>query len=84
MPGISVTGSTVYDLASICALASAAVKDDAKLQDQYAARAVELLRQAFAKGYKEAAHMKKDKDLDALRDREDFKRLVAELETKKE
>jgi hypothetical protein len=27
-------------------------------------------------------HAKKDKDLDALRDREDFKKLIAELETK--
>ena len=29
---------------------------------------------------KDAEHMKKDKDLDALREREDFKKLVAELE----
>jgi WD40 repeat protein len=80
----NVTGNTLHDLACVCALAAAAVRDDAKLQDQYAARAVELLRQAVAKGFKEAAHMKKDKDLDALRDREDFKRLLAELETQKE
>ena len=43
-----------------------------------------MLRDAVAKGYKDAAHMKKDKDLDALREREDFKRLVADLEAKKE
>ena len=67
-----VDGGMLYNLACVCALAATAVRDDAKLQDQYAARAVELLRQAVAKGYKEAAHMKKDKDLDALRDREDF------------
>jgi tetratricopeptide (TPR) repeat protein len=82
---------TLYDLACVCAVASAAVRDAkspgadvVQLAEEYAARAVELLRQAVAKGYKEAAHMKKDKDLDALRDREDFKRLVAELETKQE
>src|SRR5262249_35442352 len=72
------TGNTLYDLACVCALAAAAVQDDAKLQDQYAARAVELLRQAVARGYKDAAPLKKDTDLDALRGREGFKRLVAE------
>ena len=39
-----------------------------------------MLRQAVAKGYKDAAHMKKDADLDALRERDDFKKLVAEME----
>jgi hypothetical protein len=38
------------------------------------------LRQAFFKGYKDAAHMKQDRDLDALRGRDDFKKLLAELE----
>jgi serine/threonine protein kinase/tetratricopeptide (TPR) repeat protein len=75
----TVTGDVLYNLACICALAAAAVKDDAKLQDQYAARAVELLRQAIAKGYKDAAHVKQDKDLDALRSRQDFTKLFAEL-----
>src|SRR5262249_53214413 len=70
------TGSALYDLACACALAAAAVQDDAKLQDRYAARAVELLRQAVAKGFKDAAHMNKDRDLHALRDRAGFKSLV--------
>jgi serine/threonine protein kinase/tetratricopeptide (TPR) repeat protein len=73
------TGNTLYNLACVCALAAAAVGDDAKLQDQYAARAVELLRQAVAKGYKDAAHAKQDKDLDALHSRSDFEKLLAEL-----
>jgi eukaryotic-like serine/threonine-protein kinase len=55
-----------------------------KLADQYGRRAVELLRQAQAAGYfRDAgrlARMKQNKDLDAIRDRDDFKRLVAELE----
>ena len=38
------------------------------------------LKQAVAAGYKDAAHMKQDNDLDSLRHREDFKKLVAELE----
>ena len=40
------------------------------------------LRQAVAAGYRNAAHMKNDPDLDALRDREDFKRLIASLAEK--
>ena len=40
------------------------------------------LKQAVAAGYKDVGHMKQDKDLDALRDREDFKALMRELEAK--
>ena len=46
----------------------------------YGDQAMAMLRQAVEKGYKNAAHMKKDTDLDPLRKREDFKKLVAELE----
>jgi non-specific serine/threonine protein kinase/serine/threonine-protein kinase len=45
-------------------------------------RAMDWLRKATAAGYKNSAHIKKDKDLDALRDREDFKKLLSELEAK--
>ena len=40
------------------------------------------LSDAVGKGYKDAAHMKKDKDLDPLRDREDFQKLLAQLEAR--
>jgi hypothetical protein len=40
------------------------------------------LTKAAAAGYKDAANMKKDKDLDPLRGRDDFKKLLAELEPK--
>lgn len=53
------------------------------LAHSYADRAMALLRQAVAKGYKDAAHLKKDKDLDPLRSRPDFQKLLAELEQKK-
>jgi serine/threonine protein kinase len=49
----------------------------------YADQAIAILRDAVAKGYRDIEHMKKDKTLDALRQREDFKNLLAELETKK-
>jgi hypothetical protein len=48
--------------------------------DDEANRAMVWLKQAIAAGFKDAAHMKKDKDLDALRGRDDFKKLLAELE----
>jgi len=62
--------------------AAAAVSGDDKQVEQYAARAVELLRQAVAKGYKDAAHMKKDTDLDPLRSHPEFQKLLKELEAK--
>jgi hypothetical protein len=49
----------------------------------YASQAMGFLRQAVDKGYKDAAHIKNDTDFDPIRNREDFKRLLAELEAKK-
>jgi len=40
---------------------------------------VALLRQAVAAGYSDAEHVAKDPDLDALRQREDFKQLLRSL-----
>jgi hypothetical protein len=71
-----------YDAACVFALSAAAVHDDDKQAEPYAVRAVELLRQAVAKGFKDVAHLKKDSDLDPLRQREDFKKLLRELERK--
>ncbi len=56
--------------------------DAAKLAKDDADRAMQWLQKAVQAGYKDAAHMKKDTDLDPLREREDFKKLVAELEKK--
>jgi hypothetical protein len=51
----------------------------ARQADAEAEQAIAWLKKAVAAGYKNAAHMQKDKDFDALRDREDFKKLLAEL-----
>jgi serine/threonine protein kinase/tetratricopeptide (TPR) repeat protein len=51
----------------------------AKEADVEADRAMAWLQQAVAAGYKDATHIKQDNDLDSLRAREDFKKLVAEL-----
>jgi tetratricopeptide (TPR) repeat protein/serine/threonine protein kinase len=53
------------------------------LAQSYADRAMDLLRQAIRKGFKNAKKMKEDPDLDPLRPRADFQKLLAELEEKK-
>jgi tetratricopeptide (TPR) repeat protein len=46
----------------------------------YGDATMKFLRDAVSKGYKDVPHMKKDTDLDPLRQREDFQKLIAELE----
>jgi tetratricopeptide (TPR) repeat protein len=46
----------------------------------YGDAAMKLLREAVSKGYRDVAPMKRDHDLNPLRQREDFQKLVAELE----
>jgi serine/threonine protein kinase/Tfp pilus assembly protein PilF len=48
----------------------------------YGDAAMRLLRDAVSKGYKDVPNLKKDTDLDPLRQREDFQKLVAQLEGK--
>jgi tetratricopeptide (TPR) repeat protein/tRNA A-37 threonylcarbamoyl transferase component Bud32 len=54
-----------------------------ELAQEYADRAMATLRQAAAHGYRGAAHVQKDPDLDPLRSRDDFRRLLDELEKAK-
>jgi tetratricopeptide (TPR) repeat protein len=74
----------LYDAACVFALAADRPKeaDGSLSKGECAKRAVALLRQAVAKGYRDAKHIKEDEDLKALREREDFKKLLAELEKK--
>jgi serine/threonine protein kinase len=51
-------------------------------RDKQADLAMESLKQAVAAGFDNVAQIKQDTDLGALRGREDFKKLVAELEAK--
>jgi tetratricopeptide (TPR) repeat protein len=75
---------SLYNLACLYGLATAATKDDSIRADQYATRAVDFLTRARAAGYfKERAkveHFKKDENLRALRDRADFQRFLGDLE----
>jgi tetratricopeptide (TPR) repeat protein len=73
----------IRDAAAVFAVCSVAAREDAKLSEQYAARAVALLRRAFEKNYKAiATDIRRDKNLDVLRSREDFKKLLTEWEAK--
>jgi serine/threonine protein kinase/Flp pilus assembly protein TadD len=72
---------------SLCVLAVAKHdKLDAKRRKEaaqfYGDKAMKLLRDAVSQGYKDVAQMKKDTDLDPLRQREDFQKLLVELEGK--
>jgi tetratricopeptide (TPR) repeat protein len=81
-------GEDAYKAACFLSRCIPLAQQDKKLSDgrrqelarSYGDRAMEALRQAAAKGYKDIAHLQRDKDLDALRQREDFRTLLAELE----
>jgi tetratricopeptide (TPR) repeat protein len=82
----------VFHAACACAVSSAAVREDAalaaaerdKLAGQYADRALALLQRLHDAGYFRAPKRVKDlqteKDLDAVRAREDFKALLAAVQ----
>ena len=72
-------GAMLYDLARVYAVASDKVAD---ARQEYADRAMELLHKAVRIGYKNATRIEQDKDLDPIRGRDDFKKLLADLEAK--
>jgi hypothetical protein len=88
-PG-DLSADNLYYVACVFSRSVAAVGKDAKLSDadrarlqaQYADRAMELLRQAVAKGERNVARWKNEPGLDSVRSREDFQKLVQELEQK--
>jgi len=55
-------------------------EDAAKQAAAEAERAMDWLKQAVVAGFNDVAHMKQDTDLEALRDRDDFRKLLEELE----
>jgi tetratricopeptide (TPR) repeat protein len=77
-PNHRATVITIYNIACGNALLIPKVSDGHK----QAELAMDWLNQAVAGGFKDVAQIKKDTDLDALRGRDDFKKLVAELEAK--
>jgi hypothetical protein len=76
----NVTADQRYNFVCFYALASGKLTDK---KQEYGDRAMELLHKAVSAGYKDAVHMTKDTDLDPLCEREDFKKLLADLEKQK-
>jgi hypothetical protein len=88
--------SIPFIAARVFSLSSDAVRQDARLSEseqnrlaeQYACRAIELLRQTQVTGFFEnparVIRLKKDPDLAPLRSREEFAKLVAESAKKRE
>lgn len=86
--GDKVPGGNFANAASVYAIAAANEKVEAKLREQYALETIALLRRAMATDFfdsgTEIIELKKDPDYDALRDRAEFKMLMAELEARLE
>jgi tetratricopeptide (TPR) repeat protein len=70
---------TLYDFARAYARASS---KNSEHKQEYADRAMGLLRQAVGAGYRDTARLRADPDLERLRGREDFQELIRQLETR--
>jgi len=75
------TGQQLFQAASIFAHCVRFADKYSPETESYAQRAVMTLRKAAAKGFRDATRLKSSKDLEPLRSREDFRKLIAELET---
>ncbi len=79
---------SLYHAARYRAIAAALLQsadkspEGAKRARAQANQAMSWLKKAISAGYKDARNMGQDQDLDALRDRDDFKNLAADLEAK--
>jgi hypothetical protein len=79
-------GPTLEGLARLCALASAPLAGRqeraaaAPVQEEYAARAVVLLRQAALKGCRDSLYFQQGTDLASLHHRKDFQMLLEDTE----
>jgi tetratricopeptide (TPR) repeat protein len=82
----------LYNSACLRAITAAVVTRDPKISSADAARlareeadrAMAWLKKAVAAGFTDAEHIRQDTDLDALRDREDFQKLLAAIQHPKE
>jgi hypothetical protein len=73
----------LYIVARVYALASVPTKANPispEQQAKYAERAIALLRQTVAKGFMDVNHMKNDDDLKSLRERDDFQKLLRDMQ----
>jgi hypothetical protein len=90
----TLSGESLYFLAGVYSVCAQDVHRDTRLRPseqeeragRYTERALELLGRAHAVGVFKAPHnverLKQDKDLDLLRSRDEFKKLLREVEAK--
>jgi hypothetical protein len=78
------TGQELFLAANIFASCMGFADNDGPAVVSYAQRAVTTLRKAAAKGVRNAARLKSSAELEPLRSREDFRKLIAELEASQE
>jgi eukaryotic-like serine/threonine-protein kinase len=71
-----------WDAALAYSLCVRAAKNDPKLQTEYGDLAIATLKKSLDMGFNDLDLIKKDPDLEALRGRNDFRKLVAQLEAK--
>jgi eukaryotic-like serine/threonine-protein kinase len=77
---VALSGGSPIDLYNVaCAIALTVTIARGEQQQTLAAEAVETLKQAVAAGWSDAQHTSRDPDLFPLRDRDDFRRLLAGL-----
>jgi eukaryotic-like serine/threonine-protein kinase len=85
-----VSSHHLYDLACTYSQAAAAAERDNKLslaergrlKARYANRAMDLLQRAIAQGWQNPELLRTDPDMEPMRAREDFRKLLADLEAK--
>ncbi len=88
LPQLEAGPDDIYNAACVYSLAIVQVHRDNALDsteresrvEQYGRQAVALLRQAVAKGFDDVALVRKDQDLDSLRQRQDFQAFLGEIE----
>jgi serine/threonine protein kinase/tetratricopeptide (TPR) repeat protein len=73
---------TLYDLACLCAASLEKIGNKIAQPEDYAARAVKLLRQSFAKGLRDPTRLQTDRRLASVRSRPDFRAFLKELAAK--
>jgi tetratricopeptide (TPR) repeat protein len=84
----NLTSTNIYDIACLYSRSVAVAECDralspaerSRLKAQYADRAMDFLRDAVAAGYTRPVQLRTDADLDPIRARDDYRKLMADLE----
>src|SRR5262249_39706501 len=78
------TGQELFLAANVFTSCMSLADKEGPAVEWYARRAVTTLRKAAARGFRNAERLKSSAELEPLRSREDFRKLIAELEASQE